>query len=128
MRTIAGTVLSAAGIIVAFVAPDVTKTHPWYAVPALASFAAAVLLGTYVLVPRKGLKFSERLNSYKIWVVDHGDEAGADTSFAVALAENLEANRNDNRDAVERITLAVGWQVVALGAEVIAWVIALAAN
>lgn len=125
MRTVAGTVLSAAGVIVAFVAPDVTKSHPWFALPALVAFAICVILGCYVLMPQP-LSFNEFLDTYAEWVETEGDHEEADVSFALSLAKSLEASRMKNRGRVDLLARVVAAQVIALGVEAMAWSVALA--
>lgn len=126
LRTIAGTVLSVAGVIAGFVAPSVTTRHPWYAVPPIVSFAVCVTLGIFVLVPRRDLKFSENLESYTTWVDKYGEEPGSEVSFALGLAKNLERSRVDNAKIVEPLAKLLKWQILALGIEVVLWAAALA--
>lgn len=120
-----GVLVTGAGVVAGFIAPTLGSKHPGWAVPALISFVICTIGGVFVFFPRHGLVFDERLDSYTKWINDHGDDAGADISFAASLASNLEANREQNKSVVEGIALLASGVAVLFGLEVVLWVIGL---
>ncbi|HSS10021.1 MAG TPA: hypothetical protein VLL25_09060 [Acidimicrobiales bacterium] len=127
LRTKSVGVLATGGIVAGLAAPKVVS-HTAATVPAyvaLAAFVASALVGIYVLKPH-GFEFSENLASYAGWIRQHDAEPGADRAFILGLAENLEANRRDNRDKLGWLTRLFAWQCGLLAAQVICWAIAYA--
>jgi hypothetical protein len=127
LRSRSVAVLATGGVVAGLAAPKVVG-HSASAVPAylaLGAFVLGALVALYVLMPHD-FAFSENLTSYATWIGEHGDEQGADRSFALALAKNLEANRGDNRKTLGCLTRLFTWQCGLLAVQVVCWTIAYA--
>lgn len=123
LRAIAGTVIAGGGVVVGFVAPDVASKQPYWSTAALLAFIVSVLAGVFVLTPKR-LTFAEHLSSYAGWVSSHYRVPGADISFSLTLAENLECSRLENRRSVEFCATALRLQCALFGVEVVLWGVA----
>jgi hypothetical protein len=124
LRTVAGVVLTGAGVIAGFVAPNLAAVQRAWSIAATGAFIACVLLGIVILAPRRDLLFSEGLDTYLSWIEAHGDQPGAAEVFALGLAANLEQSRMDNEQRIEQIPTWLQYQCGLFGAEVVLWAVA----
>lgn len=128
-RSVAGTVIAARGVIAGLVAgrlvgPSISVAGVIFASLAAIAFLASTILAIQVLAPTDGYKFSENLDSYQAWLDAHGSEDGADVSFMLGLAKNLDADRKSNEVPLKSVANRLVYCCVSLGIQVAFWVIA----
>jgi hypothetical protein len=127
-RTTAGTVIGTGGIVAGLVATrlssSISAAGLVFAALAAVAFFSGIAAAIKVLAPKGGYTFSENLASYTSWLDTHGASPGADTSFALGLATNLNKDRTRNEPLLNDAANALYLCCLLLGVQVAFWVIA----
>jgi hypothetical protein len=127
LRSRTGILLAAASIVTSFLGGEALREESaihgleWFG---LGSFAAVTVLSMVILVPWRGWKFAM---SAKVLIEDHVDveERNSPRDLSRFLAERLDEYHDKNASKLAWMHGAYALATLALGAEVIAWLIEL---
>jgi hypothetical protein len=106
-RGTAGTLLTAAGVVLGFLATQLPSKQSTTALVFASAGAGALALssiaGALVLAPRKDLIFSEDLDESIDWWGDYGSRSRSEEIFKISLAKNLNTNRILNEPLADHL-------------------------